>query len=205
MGIFKVKKGNHAYSPVVIRPLTFNKNTYYTVSVAARFDRSSAVDVQPGNDDQFNKLCGIAFNLLNPTRNSVMCGWRYNPTSKKFELTPYWHDKTGKNHFFTKDLYEVGVDELFYIDFIITENAEVQVAFERERSIANEYNDYVLFDNLKPGPEPTKLARHINSWFGGQIAAPQDMQHYVSRFHTNSYIFSSTLDKWIVKRSRDNY
>lgn len=209
MGIFKVKKGNHAYSPVVIRPLTFKKNTYYTVPVAARFDKSCAVDVSQGNDDQFNKLCGVAFNLLNPTRNSVMCGWRYNPTINKFELTPYWHDETGKNHFFTENLFTVDVDELFFVDFIITEDAKVKVAFERERTNNLVYNYYTEY-TLSNSPVPKKLARHINSWFGGQLPAPQDMSKYVGRFTSIDYVFSPQMPgfpegKWIISRELKNY
>jgi len=190
-----VKEGNHKFNPSELHPFTYGKDRIYTTSFAARFDPSCEVDVYEGNDDSYNKLCGVAFNLLVSTKNSVMVGWRYAPHLKSksgkadvYELVPYWHDTDGTKNFI-EPIFTVKSGELFYVDFVIDRiNNTVSVGFERSRTSNNHSNEYQLFRLNINVPSINGIARRINPWFGGQKAAPREMKLQCSRFHSIQYI-----------------
>lgn len=125
----------------------------------------------PGVDQQdWNKLCGLSFCLFSNHQNSVMVSWRWNPDDKLFELGFYYHVR-GKR-VIRKD-YDGG--EVFAR---VRPRGTCFVEFKVDHLMG------VVYTNIIVGEEQVndivelktnRRSRIINTWFGGNRAAPNDI------------------------------
>ena len=125
----------------------------------------------PGVDQQdWNKLCGLSFCLFSNHQNSVMVSWRWNPDDELFELGFYYHVR-GKR-VIRKD-YDGG--EVFarvrprgtcYINFKVSHDTGI---VDTNIIVGEEQVTDIV--ELKTN----RRSRIINTWFGGNNAAPVDI------------------------------
>lgn len=190
---FKIKKGRH-YST----PLLANATRYLS--------KSKAKDVQSyvfmlddsceycknnelgGDCKDWNKLLGMSFSpRWNARKNSVMLAWRHTSGSG-LEVQPYLHGWKGVPQ------YED------YISFQIKKNVYYLVEISRDAIFLSQITD-IIFDKETGGydysiPElpiwhwsltnkkdfkSSKRFRQINTWFGGNRKAPQNITIQLDR------------------------
>jgi hypothetical protein len=168
---FRISKGAHFFKP---RNLTSRLiNTPDTLVWQCRFDTSCNYIMLNADGslhvDQwdFNKIAGIAFNLLNPMANTAMVGWRFNPDKHWFELLPYWH--VGKKRFYDeKNLFIIRENQTFTITTIINKNNKaitIELSYDGLKLTESK-----IFDTL---PNTAAL---IHPYFGGTSPAPKSMR-----------------------------
>lgn len=84
------------------RQITIYKGTHFAipnsfgffitqVTGTGTFTARSSYDLKDEDQFDWNKFTGIAFTPLEPDRNSVMVGWRYNLRSQEFEIAPFYN------------------------------------------------------------------------------------------------------------------
>jgi hypothetical protein len=169
-----VDQGRHAYKPGI-----WNTGED-VVAYEWLFTEESRYEL-PGVDQQdWNKLTGISFNLLNSRKWSFMVGWRYNLDLDSMELTPYYHLEANRysvdwgdpegNQIWKGEPLRVGIDEIFSTRITVDEQgSEGWVYLEvitSQTSRTHEWN----FGEVVQGSR-----REINAWFGGNRTAPADL------------------------------
>ena len=115
---YKIKKGNHAAKPSIIRLRHKPAKAAYTV----RFINGAYLI--PGEDQEdWNKLWGLSFNLLTNHKDSVMIGWRYNHGTRKTEFNAYCHID-GKT-IYSPPIFEAPVGENVYTSIYVDYGARM--------------------------------------------------------------------------------
>jgi hypothetical protein len=104
---YKFKVGSHYSKP---RLGLRNLISFRDKSFKVRFKFDSGYESE--NSDQWNKLCGISWSLK-PNKNAIMIGYRFNPISKKMEITPY--SNIGFK-FFTGDIMECEIGKEYMVE-----------------------------------------------------------------------------------------
>ena len=161
MPIIRHKKGQHTSSPLNLC-LDFNAKkteSTWTFTESCKYNHNNA------DQGDWNKLTGIAFNLLNARANSIMCGWRYNVDTNLFELCAYYHVNSSFNPP-AQALISVEVNEPFIIEFSFDKN-------QKTATMKVTYKGLTVSDT-KPF-EKFGINRPINTWFGGNLPTPHDM------------------------------
>lgn len=158
---FTIRKGNHFCWPRVFKMRQDTRQICWKAIFA------DTCNYNLGNEDQedWNKLLGIFYNLLDPHDNTVMVGWRYNPKTNLIELNAYFH--LNKERFFTDTLMTIGFMQDLYVTFNIDYKQQTyQVVLESP--------------NTGSRAEYTQAFKHnrtrnweINFYFGGNQPAPQ--------------------------------
>jgi hypothetical protein len=87
--IYIIKKGDHFSSPRTPKALVRQVNGQVKFTAAN-------YNLDGGDQFDWNKLTGISFNPLNPSRDAVMIGWRWNNLTNKIQLGAYFNVK-GQN------------------------------------------------------------------------------------------------------------
>ena len=77
---YTIKKGNHFCWPRVLK----SRNRVNAVLWKVLFDKNCNYDLANSDQEDWNKVLGIYFNLLNPRDNTVMVGWRYRIPKNAF-------------------------------------------------------------------------------------------------------------------------
>lgn len=129
-------------------------------------------DYNLGDEDQkdWNKLCGLFYNFLNTRDNTVMVGWRYNPQTRRMELNAYYHVEKGRD--FTKPLLEVPLGKPVRVDILVDyEQKTYSVQLTR-------LDDGTLAKDSMPFTHNNTSCMEINTYFGGNEAAPKDITIY---------------------------
>lgn len=161
-------KGTNNGIPPTINPITICglKKIHWKIQT----DSSMAYDmVDPDDEDEldWSKLLGVSFSpVVNARKNSVMIGWRYNDDTEKLEFNIYKHDKSGKRDF-TKPLLDCIPGETIFVQFLINSKTQDFIV-----QLRREDQDASIRKDVSSGLNITKLAREINSWFGGNEKAP---------------------------------
>jgi hypothetical protein len=138
------------------------------VSGTGTFTANTVYDL--GDVDQFdwNKFTGIAFTPLQPDRNSVMVGWRYNLISKEFEIAPFYNvDKKRILPNERTEVISVPADQTFtyFVDY-----AGVTIS----------YGDKTVFKPYPEGLTPNVwTAARVSGWFGGNEVAPRTVSYFL--------------------------
>jgi len=161
------------------RQITIYKGTHFAipnsfgffikqVSGTGTFTANTVYDL--GDVDQFdwNKFTGIAFTPLQPDRNSVMVGWRYNLISKEFEIAPFYNvDKKRILPNERTEVISVPADQTFtyFVDY-----AGVTIS----------YGDKTVFKPYPEGLTPNVwTAARVSGWFGGNEVAPRTVSYFL--------------------------
>lgn len=137
--------------------------------------RESTKYIQPNvyEQEDWLKSLGLSYSpIFNGHKNSIMLGWRYNPSTQLFEFGPYWHDHDKEAHYPEKD----NVSSLFGkvnepIKMIIKKvNLPLStMVVSLTNLISNEEVKYTLFI------QTSKWARTISPWFGGTLPPPSNV------------------------------
>lgn len=133
------------------------KETYY-------FTEDSKYILSEEDQLDWNKLTGIASLPFNPQKRSVMCGWRYNPTTELFEVAPYYHGDDGKPHHLGPEFwFAVPPLQQFTVEI-------VPLPITKKFRFAITSSDTTRQELLPV--RPSLISRRIAAWFGGTSPAP---------------------------------
>ena len=160
--LITIFKGTHFAIP--------NSFGYFTkrVSGTGTFTTDTVYDLKDEDQYDWNKFTGIAFTPLEPDRNSVMVGWRYNLASKEFEIAPFYN--VDKKRILPDEQTEV-------ISVPAGETFDYTVDYTGVRI---SYGGQTVY---KPYPEGLKpnvwTASRVSGWFGGNETAPRTISYYL--------------------------
>lgn len=190
-----IKKGKHNTSSLWKNIITYipykDKSKSKTNTYIFKFDSSVEYckNDELGVDcNDWNKLLGRSyFPLWNAQKNSEMLAFRHT-SSKGVEVTPYLHDKTGERHYAEYHPFKIKINT--YYKAVLKNDTiriyELKNVLETPNGI--EYDSflntkekivsiiwYIRDINIKR----TKWRRQINSWFGGNRKASQDINYFL--------------------------
>ena len=138
------------------------------VSGTGTFTANTVYDLKDSDQYDWNKFTGIAFTPLEPDRNSVMVGWRYNLNTKEFEIAPFYNVE--KKRILPNELTEVisvPADQTFdyFVDY---------------SGVTISYGGRTVYKPYPEGLTPNvwKAAR-VSGWFGGNEVAPRTVSYYL--------------------------
>jgi len=168
---YTVKKGRHFSFPRVFK---FKRNPT-AVKWEVSFDANSNyilknADGSVSNDQKdWNKLCGLFFNLFNTRSQTAMVGWRYNIENDQIELAPYYHVNGSTDRF--PPLMTLVRNELVTLTLTINRNPNMYVwTFEKKgETKSHEF----------PFSHSRKFCSFINFYFGGNKRAPQKVSAHI--------------------------
>jgi hypothetical protein len=166
--IIQFTKGQHWTYPIYFRTITKFKKKIFECEF--EFNDSMKYRVKDNDRKDWSKLTGVAYNILNARKNSVMLGWRYLHEYDTFECTPYWHNKSGTAIYGTPAGYS-------HIRFNSGDKMKVVINYD---SVVNEtfisiYKNGVHIETQGLPIKPGWMSREINTWFGGSDPAYQNM------------------------------
>ena len=161
--LITIYKGTHFAIP--------NSFGLFTQSVTGTgtFTTDTAYDLGDVDQYDWNKFTGIAFTPLEPDRNSVMVGWRYDLSTQNFEIAPFYN-----------------VDK---VRVLPNEKTEVIAVPPGETfSFAVDYSGVTISygGTTVYKPFPTGLtanvwtAARVSGWFGGNEVAPRTVSYYLN-------------------------
>ena len=127
MTTFTIKKGKHFSFPRKIRPfrkrakrvqwkVIFNNDCKYIIKNP---DGTTSVDQK-----DWNKLCGVFYNLYKTRKDAAMVGWRFNPTKNRIEIAPYYHVGGGRD-LFKISFMDVNPDDILILELDINYEAKI--------------------------------------------------------------------------------
>ncbi len=163
---YTISEGQHFCLPRIFKI----RNKPERVSWYIVFGENADYDLQDEDQQDWNKLCGLFYNFLNTRDNTVMVGWRYNQKTQRMELNGYYHVDKGRD--FTKPLLDVALGEPVRVD-IRVDYAQKNYTVQLTR-----VNDGTLAKNSMPFTHDHTSCMEINTYFGGNEAAPQDITIY---------------------------
>lgn len=161
----RIPAGKHA-----ARPFWFDYDRREQFGMQIVFTDYARYSLPYPDSMDWNKLCGLSFCLFANHKNSVMVGWRYNSKDDVFELGFYYH-KNGarmirRNNENSEVWATAPVSGLLRIRFDVDHLTGVVTGeIETEAGIAR---DAVQM-------KTSRRSRIINTWFGGNRAAPNDI------------------------------
>jgi hypothetical protein len=161
----RIPAGHHAAQP---RWFDYKKRDWLGMQFV--FTDYASYELPGVDQEDWNKLCGLSFCLFSNHRNSVMVSWRWNPDDELFELGFYYHVR-GKR--------------------VIRKDYDGMEVFARVRPRGTCFVNFkvdhlmgVVYTNITVGEEQftdsvelktNRRSRVINTWFGGNRAAPNDI------------------------------
>ena len=160
------------------RRITFLKGTHFAippsfgffvreVSGTGTFTPDSVYDLGDEDQHDWNKFTGIAFTPLEPDRNSVMVGWRYNLTSQEFEIAPFYNVDKARILPTPPDIISIPADQTF--DYLVDYTG-----------VTLTYGDTTVFKPFPAGLTPNVwTASRVSGWFGGNEVAPRTLSYYL--------------------------
>ena len=138
------------------------------VSGTGTFTTDSVYDLKDVDQYDWNKFTGIAFSPIQHDRNSVMVGWRYNLTSKEFEIAPFYN--VNKERILPNEQTEV-------ISVPAGETFQYNVDYS---GVTINFGDKTVFKPYPPGLTPNIwTAVRVSGWFGGNEVAPRTLSYYL--------------------------
>ncbi len=160
---FVHKAGTHFALPQEIKV----RNKPEKVTWRCKFGANTNYDLKDVDQLDWNKLLGLYYNLLNTMADTVMVGWRYNKEMDLIEMNAYYHVDKGRDY--TETLMTVKREEEFLVTILVDYNKKTYtVILERPRDGKKVQDSFVFNHNRK-------LAMDINTWFGGNEKAPQEI------------------------------
>jgi len=171
---YTVKKGEHDFKPNTLK-LTFGDiSCKYTVM----FTEKSKYIIPNENQLDWNKGSGSSNELFTNFKNSAMWAWRWNTKKNVFQCTGYFHKNDKRyyaENYFSGKVFEIEPNHKFDVYFYKkTKQSQYQIMF-RDMNSDNTVIYDMQYDNLK------SWNRNIGAWFGGNEAAPSDVEIYFSK------------------------
>ena len=161
----RIPAGKHA-----ARPYWINYKKRKRFGIQFVFTDYAAYEL-PGVDQQdWNKLCGLSFCPFTNHQNSVMVSWRWNPEDDLFELGFYYHVR-GKR-VIRKDYNN---QEVF---MRVRPRGTCFIRFDVDHLMGVVYTNIIVGEEQITDSVELKTSRRsrvINTWFGGNRAAPVDI------------------------------
>jgi hypothetical protein len=160
--LITIYKGTHFAIP--------NSFGYFIKKVGGTgtFTADTVYDLKDEDQKDWNKFTGIAFTPLEPDRNSVMVGWRYNLVSQEFEIAPFYN--VDKKRILPNEQTEV----------ISVPAGETFDYFVDYSGVRISYGGKTVY---KPYPEGLKpnvwTAARVSGWFGGNEVAPRTVSYFL--------------------------
>jgi hypothetical protein len=160
--LITIYKGTHFAIP--------NSFGYFIKKVegTGTFTDDTVYDLKDEDQRDWNKFTGIAFTPLEPDRNSVMVGWRYNLASQEFEIAPFYN--VDKKRILPNEQTEV----------ISVPAGETFDYFVDYSGVRISYGGKTVY---KPYPEGLKpnvwTAARVSGWFGGNEVAPRTVSYFL--------------------------
>ena len=160
--LITIYKGTHFAIP--------NSFGYFIKKVGGTgtFTADTVYDLKDEDQKDWNKFTGIAFTPLEPDRNSVMVGWRYNLVSQEFEIAPFYN--VDKKRILPNEQTEV----------ISVPAGETFDYFVDYSGVRLSYGGKTVY---KPYPEGLKpnvwTAARVSGWFGGNEVAPRTVSYFL--------------------------
>jgi len=160
------------------RRITFLKGTHFAippsfgffvqkVAGSGTFTEDSVYNLGDVDQYDWNKFTGIAFTPLEPDRDSVMVGWRYNLTSQEFEIAPFYNVDKARILPTPPDIISVPVGKTF--DYIVDYTG-----------VTLTYDGTTVFKAFPEGLTPTVwTASRVSGWFGGNEVAPRTLSYWL--------------------------
>jgi len=191
MNLYKIKKGRHAARPLMLRircnPFGIYGN--FRGHWQARLGDGWIYEL-PTNHNQWNKLCGDSFRLIDSSRQAVMLGVRHNEIYGLTEVSPYYN--IGGNYVYYEaagrpddwPLVEVLPGQLIDFQYIVGPNNWVQTRIELPDIGRVEWHKI-----RHPAAGGSWFSREVNLWFGGTQPAPHDVTVWKKRIR-GGYQFS---------------
>lgn len=169
-----IEQGNHfvktsdrivkiRWRPKVVEyDIVFSKNTNY--------------DLKGVDQQDWNKLIGLYFNLANTRDNTVMVGWRYNIEEDIIEVCPYYHIDGPR-------VVAESPDQIVKIKRGETLRVKIEVEYKRrKRAFTVRLSNGTLFkSHHQKYDAKLVISNQINFYFGGNRTAPQDVTIYVKQ------------------------
>lgn len=169
---YTVKKGRHFSFP---RVLSFDRKVEkvrWDVIFANNADYLIAKNGKTNIDQKdWNKLCGVFYNLLNTRDETAMIGWRYNQETCLIELAPYYHIDGSRDMF--PPMMEVQRLESFSVELSI--DRKVKKYKWKLQKLDFETTHEMPFIHSR------KTNGYINFYFGGNQKAPQQVSCQMKR------------------------
>lgn len=133
----------------------------------ATFVPDSAYDLKDEDQYDWNKLAGITFTPWRPERNAAMVVWRYNLSTKEYEVGPFFDNDFAYVFPSDAEVISVPVDQTFRWSVDYT-------------GITVSYGDTTVFKPYPPGLTPRLwTSAKVTGWFGGSEAAPRTLSYFV--------------------------
>lgn len=133
------------------------------VSGQAIFTDRSVYDLNTVDQLDWNKLSGITFTPLRPDTDAIMVAWRYNLSTKEFEIAPYYNVDRARILPKKDEIISVPIGSTF--DFAVD-----------YRGITLRYGDRVVYKPAPAGLEPNFWTSvRISPWFGGTTLPPKTL------------------------------
>lgn len=158
--IFTIDEGQHRSTPLKLRPFV-RKIEGRTTFIQPMYDLNSV------DQADWNKLVGISFNPLKPDQHAIMIGWRYNLTTNKVEVGPYFNIDSSRE---TPERIKSGWLEV---------NPIMPVAFQIDYNKIKVWN--MITGQYIVQQVPSNLRKRfwtsflIQPWFGGNQVAPNNI------------------------------
>jgi hypothetical protein len=166
---FEIEKGDHAAKPRLLSGAQAIEVTEQSWSVT--FGEGTDYDLRNADQLDWNKLCGRTFDLFIRDAYATMIGWRYNTTAEKIELIGYFNEDS--DFFLTGPIVEVEQCELVELTMTIDFDAGIYAW-----TVSKEDGTWQQF--LFSFNHSFRSSYEVNTWFGGNRTAPNDMRIYKS-------------------------
>lgn len=161
------------------RQITIYKGTHFAipnnfggffvqrVSGTGTLTSDSVYDLKDEDQFDWSKFTGITFTPLEPDRNAVMIGWRYNLATQEFEIAPYYNVDKARVLPVPSEVITVPAGETF--DYLVD-----------YEGVTLRYGDKTVYKPFPEGLAPNVwTAVRVSGWFGGNEVAPRTLSYYI--------------------------
>lgn len=166
---FEITEGNHAARPRLVSGAQGIEVQEQSWRVA--FGQGTDYNLRNADQEDWNKLCGRTFDLFIRDAYATMIGWRYNRSTEKIELIGYFNEDS--DFFLAGPIVEV--DQCETVDLTMTIDFEAKIYAWTVTKEDSTYQQFLFSFNHN-----FKTSYEVNTYFGGNRTAPNDMRIYKS-------------------------
>lgn len=166
----KIKSGHHYPTPFTF-PKLYSKNNL-EINTTVSFDDTAKYDIGKDQTD-INKLLGFGYNLHH--LNSDRIGWRYVSSKDKIELLLYSYNRKER---VKKHICYVDINEDVLINFYVEFKNGFRYVYSKITT-----NKKIYYTKAKFHKPIIVLLYGLSLYFGGNIAAPHDINIYLKKIN----------------------
>ena len=164
----KIKSGHHYPTPFIF-PKLYSKNNL-EINTTVSFDDTAKYDIGKDQTD-INKLLGFGYNFHH--LNSDRIGWRYVSSKDKIELLLYSYNRKER---VKKHICYVDINEDVLINFYVEFKNGFRYVYSKITT-----NKKIYYTKAKFHKPIMVLLYGLSLYFGGNIAAPHDINVYLKK------------------------